>query len=59
MHNDRRVWKPNVELVKAPKINKNARKLNDKEMSKLYELAAMRIWSLKRVIYNLQRRNKI
>jgi hypothetical protein len=53
--NGRRIYKPQVELIKAPKINMNARKLNDEEILKLYQLAAMRIWSLKRCIYNLQK----
>lgn len=47
--------KPYVVLSKAPKSNPTARKLNDKEIKKLYELAAMRIWSLKEVIYRLQK----
>ncbi len=44
-----------VHLVKAPAVNHNARKLNDEEIQKLYELAAMRIWSLKETIYRLQK----
>lgn len=36
-----------VTLIKAPKINKNARKLNDNEIKKLHELCAMRMWNLK------------
>ena len=43
-----------VILVKPPKINKNARKLNDKEMKKLHELCQMRIWNLKEIIYRNQ-----
>jgi len=43
-----------VRCVRSPIANPKARKLNDKEMTKLYELAAMRIWSLKEVIYRLQ-----
>ena len=46
---------PYVRLIKSPKINQLARKFTDKEIKKLYELAAMRIWSLKEVIYKLQR----
>jgi hypothetical protein len=34
-------------LIKLPKINKSARILNDNEINKLYQLCAMRIWSLK------------
>jgi hypothetical protein len=40
-----------VILVKPPKINKNARKLNQKEINKLYELCQMRVWNLKEIIY--------
>ena len=47
-----------VELVKSPQINMNADKLTDKELGKLYELAAMRLWTLKEVIYRLQERRK-
>ena len=47
-----------VHLVKAPIINCNARKFNDGEIQKLYELAAMRIWSLKETIYRLQTEKK-
>ena len=47
-----------VSLVRAPKINTKARKFNDKEIKHLYELAAMRIWSLKELIYKLQKENK-
>lgn len=50
---------PYVRLVKAPKINMFARKLNSQEIKKLYELAAMRIWSLKEVIYKLQKQSVI
>ena len=46
---------PEVQLVKAPKINTDARPLTDWEMTHLYHLAAMRIWSLKRVVYRLLR----
>ena len=41
-----------VILVRPPKINKNARKLNLNEMKKLYELCQMRIWNLKEIIYS-------
>jgi hypothetical protein len=44
-----------VNLVKAPLINTKATKLSDKQIKKLYELSAMRLWSLKEVIYRLQR----
>jgi len=44
-----------VHLVKAPTVNINARKFNDEEMQRLYELAAMRLWSLKETIYRIQR----
>lgn len=40
-----------VKLAKAPKLNTNARKFNDDEIKKLYELAAMRIWTLKDALY--------
>lgn len=44
-----------VRLIKAPKINIRAIKLDTYEIKKLYELAAMRIWLLKECIYRLQR----
>ena len=47
-----------VELVKTPKLNPNARKLTELEIQKLYELSAMRVWNLKEIVYNLQKRNK-
>lgn len=47
-----------VRLIKAPIINKAARKFTDKEVQKLYELAAIRLWSLKEVVYRLQRELK-
>jgi hypothetical protein len=43
-----------VKLVKAPFVNKKARKLSDTEIKKVYELAALRLWSLKEIIYRLQ-----
>jgi len=36
-----------IEIIRPAKINKNARKISDKEYLKLCELAAMRIWTLK------------
>lgn len=36
-----------VTAIKPPKINKSAQKLSQEDINKLYELAAMRIWSLK------------
>ena len=44
-----------VTLVKSPLLNIKARKFNDKEIKKLYELATMRIWNLKEIIYRLKR----
>ena len=44
-----------IRLLRPAKINKIARKLNDKEIEHLYKLAAMRIWSLKEIVYRLQR----
>lgn len=44
-----------IRLVRAPKINIQARKFNENEIKKLYELAAMRLWSLKEIIYRLKR----
>jgi hypothetical protein len=46
---------PYVYLKRSPKLNPTARNLNDKEIKKLYELAAMRIWSLKETVYRLQK----
>lgn len=37
-----------VDEIKPAKINSDARKLTDQELSKLYRLAAMRVWSMKR-----------
>ena len=39
-----------VRLYRKPKINKNARKLNESELIKLVKLSAMRIWNLKRIL---------
>lgn len=39
-----------VKLIKAPKLNTEARKLTDLEMEHLYHLATMRIWSLKEAL---------
>lgn len=54
--------KPNdyrkTEIVKSPTINKHARKITADERIKLNELATMRIWSLKKHLYELQRRLK-
>jgi len=36
-----------VSLIKTPKINKNARKLTEKEIIKLGSLSNMRMWNLK------------
>ena len=47
-----------VTNIKAPIVNKQARKLTEKELIKLGSLAAMRIWSLKEIIYRHQRDNK-
>jgi hypothetical protein len=47
-----------VTCVKVADRNKTARKLNEKEINHLYELVALRMWSLKRALYSLQRRNK-
>jgi hypothetical protein len=43
-----------VKLIKPAKINTMARKLTDEEIKKVHELAAMRLWSLKEIIYRLQ-----
>jgi hypothetical protein len=45
-------------IVKPAKIN-DARKLNDEEYLKLGKLAAMRIWSLKKRMYELQREKQL
>jgi hypothetical protein len=47
--------RPYVSLVRVPKLNPRARKLTPEEIKKLYELAVLRIWSLKEVIYRLQK----
>lgn len=44
-----------TEIVKSPTTNKCARKVTTDERIKLNELATMRIWSLKEVIYRMQR----
>lgn len=36
-----------VRLYRKPKINKEARKLNEKELIKLGKLSSMRVWNLK------------
>ena len=47
-----------TEIVKPPITNKSARKITTAERIKLSELATMRIWSLKKRVYELQRRPK-
>ena len=47
---------PRSAIVRPAKINKQARKLTEKEVKKLLELAAMRIWSLKEHLYRLKRK---
>ena len=44
-----------TEIAKSPTTNKSARKITTAERIKLNELATMRIWSLKKVCYGLQR----
>jgi len=44
-----------VHIIKAPIVNKLARKLTDKELIKIGSLACMRIWNLKEIIYKLQK----
>jgi hypothetical protein len=44
-----------IQIVKAPQVNKLARKLTDKELIKIGSLACMRIWNLKEIIYRLQK----
>jgi hypothetical protein len=53
--NSTRKYPKYVSLVKAPQINTGARKLTEKEIKKLYELATMRLWSLKEHLYRLQK----
>jgi hypothetical protein len=43
-----------VILKRAPKPNKNAQPITEKEKSKMAELGAMRIWSLKRKLLRLK-----
>lgn len=45
-----------VTLVKAPKVNTQARKFNDGEIDKLYELVSMRMWNQKEINYKLQKK---
>ena len=47
-----------VSLEKAPKINTSARKLEEWEVNRLRELAAMRIWSLKEALLKEKKKNK-
>jgi len=47
-----------VTLIKAPKINTKARKLNEKEIKKLHELISMRIWNLKEQILNKRKQHE-
>lgn len=42
--------------IRAPRINKAARKLSDKEILKLLHLGCMRIWSLKQGMNNLKQK---
>ena len=47
-----------VTLEKAPRINKSARKLEEWEVNRLRELAAMRIWSLKEALLKEKRKRE-
>ena len=47
-----------VSLEKAPRINKSARKLEEREVNKLRELAAMRIWNLKEALLKEKRKRE-
>lgn len=47
-----------VETVRPPKINKNAKPLDDKTISKLYQLAAMRTWALKTKLQEIRKRKQ-
>ncbi len=48
-----------TEIVKTPITNKTARKITAAERVKLNELATMRIWSLKKLLYQLQRQRNL
>jgi len=43
-------------ILRKPTINNNARKLNDGEINRLYELCAMRVWNLKETAMKLRRK---
>lgn len=47
-----------IDIIRPAAINKQARKISDKEYFKLCELAAMRIWSLKEALNNKFERAK-
>jgi len=46
-----------TKLVRVPQTNKAARKLTESERVKLYELASMRMWTLKRKLMDKMRRD--
>ncbi len=41
-----------VKCIKAPTVNKLARKFNNEEIVKLHKLGMMRIWSLKQILFD-------
>ena len=47
-----------VQILRRPKINKNARSLTEKEMEKLFHLAAMRVWNLKKKLREIRKQRE-
>ena len=53
-------WNTNInpcEIIRPSAVNKGARKLREDEIRKLLHLGCMRIWELKRRLYERQRKN--
>lgn len=49
----------NLETLRHPRINKTARPLRNDEMTHLYELAAMRTWTLKQTLQSRINRSRL
>lgn len=47
-----------VNTIRPPKINKSAKKMSEAEIKKLYELSAMRIWSLKEKLLRISKKRR-
>jgi hypothetical protein len=51
-------WRDTMTVIRAPHVNREASKWEDKDRLELMRLSTMRIWSLKEKCQRLQRENK-